>query len=156
MAATAASLASRIFSPLIDPIARAVAPVMRPISRAYDTVSPYTSVMFPGTAQMLESARAAATGDPMAFYKSRLMPGVQSGRDVFERNPLGRTAYGALSQFPGMSNIPGFGQWMAAAKPRPVPVPALAFEHAAPELQELLMSGRFLPPPGYPGAAAYG
>jgi len=98
------------------PFRKLVAPITRPLARAYDTVSPYTSVMFPGAAQMIESARAASTGDPMAFYKSRVMPGVQSGRDVFERNPLGRVAHPILAKTFGA--IPGANQWFAAAAPR--------------------------------------
>lgn len=146
-ATAAGNLVGSLFGGIARGLSNLAAPVMRPISRAYDTVSPYTSVMFPGTAQLIESARAASTLDPQAYYQSRLMPGVQSGRDVFERNPLGRVAYGAMGRIPGMSSIPGMGQWLAAARPRQT-VPQAAFEHASDKVQDLIESGRFMPPPG--------
>jgi hypothetical protein len=68
-------------------------------------------------AQVVDPLRAAIeTGDPMAVYKSMLIPGAQSGRDVFERNPLGHAAFGALH--PLLQNIPGGSTWLAAAAPR--------------------------------------
>jgi hypothetical protein len=143
-----ATAAGNLVGSLFGGIARGISNLAAPVMRAYDAVSPYTSVMFPGTAQLIESARAASTLDPRAFYQSRLMPGVQSGRDVFERNPLGRVAYGAMGQIPGISSIPGMGQWLAAARPRTQTVPQAALEHASEDLQDLIESGRFMPPPG--------
>ena len=117
--------------------ARFVAPVTRPLANVYSAVSPYTAALFPGSAQLADTLRAAATGDPMAVYKSRLMPGTQSARDVFERNPLGRTAFAALH--PLLQNIPGGAQWLQASAPRQgapgAPAPA-----AAADLLSLLSS----------------
>lgn len=130
-----------------NPLTRAIAPITRPLGRAYAKVSPYTSVMFPGVAAAIERARAMESGDPMTMLKAGWMPGVQSGRDVFEHNPLGRMAYQPMQK--AFGNIPGANQWFEAARPRtpaPVNVPYAAFEHASPDLQELLESGDHLPP----------
>jgi hypothetical protein len=157
-ATAAGQLVGSFFGGLVRTIERPLRPVTRPLGRLYDKVSPYTTAMFPGMAQFIDPLRTfAETGDPMATWKSTLMPGARSGRDVFERNPLGRMAYAPMKQ--AFSAFPGANQWFAAAAPRSgrgVPVPMAAFAHAAPELQDMLESGQFLPPDGasFPGAAA--
>lgn len=101
----------------VAPVTRSVARVVRPVTNAYSHVSPYLAAAFPGMAHIVDPIRAFAEhGDLAAAYKSTLIPGAQSGRDVFERNPLGRAAYGVLK--PAMQNIPGASQWFAAAAPR--------------------------------------
>lgn len=129
-----------------NPLTRMAAPITRPMGRAFNAVSPYTTMLFPGTAQFIDLAKAAATGDPMAILKARMMPGAGAAKDMFQRNPLGRAAYGALN--PLLSNIPGGQQWMAAANPNAPSVPQAAFRDASPDLQDLLSSGANLPQGG--------
>lgn len=101
----------------LDSLTRPFRKMLAPVAHAMDVVSPYVTPLFPGLAQVVDPVRAAIeTGDPMAVYKAQLIPGARSGRDFFERNPLGHAAYAGLSPF--LKNIPGGSTWLAAAAPR--------------------------------------
>lgn len=103
---------------LLDIVTKPVAHLLKPLTSAYDKVSPYTTMLFPGSAALryIDPARTLLeTGDPMAAYKSVLIPGARSGKDFFQRNPLGHLAYGAAG--PLLQNIPGASTWLAAARP---------------------------------------
>jgi hypothetical protein len=132
-----------------NPITRAVAPITRPIARAAKPFMPYVNAFTP--LRYLDPLRTALeTGDPMAAMKDYWIPGSRSGRELFQKTPFG-AAFSPLKQ--AFGNIPGAGQWFAAADPRngaqqaPQSMPQAAFNDASPQLQELLMSGNFLPPP---------
>lgn len=119
---------------MFRPVTRPIAHALHPLDRLYSKVSPYTTALFPATAAIVDPIRSFAKhGNILDAYKSTLIPGTESARDVFERNPLGHVAYGAMK--PLMSSIPGASTWLAAAAPRDgggVAVPGQLVQQFAP------------------------
>ncbi len=137
------------FGSVTRSLSRAVSPIthaLSPLGKAYDSVSPFATMVFPGVAHIVDPIRSAIeTGDPMAVWKSTLIPGAKSGRDFFERNPLGHQAFAALH--PLLSNVPGGDKWLAEAAPRNLTPKAQAALVAAALSPQALLDAGVEPPP---------
>ncbi len=151
-ATAAGHLVGSFFGNITKPFRNLVKKAGKPFAGVYKSVSPYMTAAFPATAAFMDPLRAAIeTGDPMAVWKARMMPGARSAKEAFATLPGGGLAHGLMAQ--SFGNLPGASQWFQATSPQQA-----ALSRAAPELQENLQQGLHLPPEYqqmFPGGYGY-
>lgn len=145
-ATAAGQLVGSFFGNITKPFRNLVKKAGKPFAGVYKSVSPYMTAAFPATAAIMDPLRAALeTGDPMAVWKARMMPGARSAKEAFSTLPGGGLAHGLMAQ--SFGNLPGASQWFGATAPgQQVPPQAAALMHADPELQANIQQGLHLPP----------